>query len=303
MPLGGSAVSNRAQPQRLLGRDRPFRLTPAALCRAGISSLRRTGSVWVWRLNGRVLGLAAAGMRSGARSWELSGLYLREDRSGDPRELLERVSQTAASLGAERVFLRLRSGDPLIHTARAAGYYPRIGEVLYRHAGPASVTQAPVASYVDRKRIRLADRADRMDLFRLYCASTPSEVRQAAGMSLDQWRASRERWRGRRTELVLVGDGGLEAWLLAVKRGRVGMMEAMACPGDGAAVAQLAGLGVEALGDAASRFFLVADHQEHVAAELERMRFQPHAEYVTLVRSLAIPVKDKAPVRVMAASS
>ena len=157
-------MSNRAQPQRLLGRDRPFRLTPAALCRAGISSLRRTGSVWVWRLNGRVLGLAAAGMRSGARSWELSGLYLREDRSGDPRELLERVSQTAASLGAERVFLRLRSGDPLIHTARAAGYYPRIGEVLYRHAGPASVTQAPVASYVDRKRIRLADRADRMDL-------------------------------------------------------------------------------------------------------------------------------------------
>ena len=191
----------------------------------------------------------------------------------------------------------------MIHSARAAGYYPRIGEVLYKHAGPASVTQAPVASYLDGKRIRLATRADRMNLFRLYCASTPSEVRQAAGMSLDQWRASRERWRGRRTELVLVGDGGLEAWLLAVKRGRVGMMEAMACPGDGTAVARLVSVGVEALGDAASRFFLAADHQEHVAAELERMGFRPHAEYVTLVRSVAIPVKDRAPVRAVAASS
>ena len=303
VPLGSKTVSNRAHPQRLLGRDRPVRLSPVALSRAGLSALHRTGSTWVWRRSGRVLGLAVARRRSGARSWELSGLFLRADDQGDLRELLDRVSQTAASFGAERVFLRLRAHDPLIDSVRAAGYYPRFGEVLCRDGFRLPVTEAgahtpdPVG-----RRVRPATPADQIDLFRLYCAATPSEVRHVVGMSFDQWRASREECGGRRPELVLEGDSGLEAWLLAAKRGRVGLMEAMARPGDDPALAQLVNAGVKTLANVASRFFLVTEYQEHLGAVLERMGLRHHGEYVTLVRSLAIPVKDKAPVRVMTTS-
>jgi hypothetical protein len=273
-----------------------------ALSRAGLSSLRRTGSAWVWRRSGRVLGLAVARRRSGPQSWELSGLFLRADDPGGLQELLDRVSQTAASFGAERVFLRLRADDSLVDSARTSGYYPRFREVLYRDGFPFLTMKAGVARDAVRRRVRPAGPADQIELFRLYCASTPSEVRQVVGMSFDQWRASREDCGGRRAELVLEGDSGLEAWLLAAKRGRAGLMEAMARPGDNPALAQLVNAGVETLASVGSRFFLVTEYQEHLGAVLEHMGFQPQAEYVTLVRSLAITVKDKALARVMPAS-
>lgn len=295
-------MSNRAQPQRLLGRGRPVRLSPVALSKAGMSSLRRTGSAWVWRRGGRVLGLAVGRRRSGPRSWEVSGLFLRDDDPSGLQELLDRVSQTAASFGAERVFLRLHASDPLIDSVHAAGYYPRFGEVLCRDGFPFLAMGADAALDAVRRKVRPATPADQMDLFRLYCASTPSEVRQVVGMSFDQWRASREECGGRRTELVLEGDNGLEAWLMAAKRGRVGLMEAMALPGDDSALAQLVNTGVKTLANVASRCFLITEYQEHLGAVLERMGFRPHDEYVTFVRSLAIPVKDKAPARAMTAS-
>ena len=50
VPLGNKTVSNRAHPQRLLGRDRPVRLSPVALSRAGLSALRRTGTPHIYHL-------------------------------------------------------------------------------------------------------------------------------------------------------------------------------------------------------------------------------------------------------------
>ena len=166
-------MSNRAQPQRLLGRDRPFRLTPAALCRAGISSLRRTGSVWVWRLNGRVLGLAAAGVRSGAGAGSFrastSGKTVRGP-SGVARTCVPDSGVPRRGTGLPPLALR---GPLDSHRSRRRLLPPnRRGLVQARRPCVRHASAGRVVRRWEAHPPRRPSGPD--DLFRLYCASTPS---------------------------------------------------------------------------------------------------------------------------------
>ena len=173
-----------------VGRSQSFRLTMLALSRRHLWP-RSEDSVWVWAAGGRPLGIASVRPRSGITSWELPHLFADADHGGPINDLLEAATRASAIKGAERVFLRVPAESDTVPVARRAGFFPGCRETLYRGRPYHSRVGGGLFDADSRLRMRLDE--DDLDLFRMYNSATPVRVRQLAGMTLEQWRASRER--------------------------------------------------------------------------------------------------------------
>ncbi len=186
--------------------------------------------------------------------------------------VLERVSAEAGRAGAQRVFLRLPAECELLGAARRAGYFPVCHETLLVSGQP----NVPAGRSERRGTpLREASRQDEYDLFRLYSASVPSQVRRLAGVTFDQWRDSREHGPGRAREYVLEGERGLAGWLRAGRRGANGWIQAMTPPDAGDATATLAASGLERLTGARRVRALVPEYQPDLRRALAGMGFAP----------------------------
>ena len=287
--LSGSEKSNHAYTLANLGNEPAFAFSLIEASRAGLL-LRGKGCAWVWGQGNKVAGLVAARHRSGPKSWEITQLFLGANEEGKLLDLLDKISQTAASNGGERVFLRLLRDDPLVDVARRAGFFPSIPEVLYRGL-PQSSSSGPSSPLRDKAQ------SDDYDLFRLYNTATPSEVRQVVGMTFEQWSASREPARGRCQEFVSSREGSASGWLRVFQRSGIGHLETMVNPNDERNLESIVDFGLRQLEGTRSVYCLAPEYQIAFQSILARKGFQAVSDYITLVKSNAIRAREEARAR------
>ena len=217
-------------------------------------------------------------------------------------DLLEEASRTAAAAGAERMFLRVGHDDPLIQVARRNGFFPCVPETLYRLTSVARPSDAVRVEALSDG-IREKASGDDYQLFRLYNAATPHEVRALAGMTFDQWTASRERLGGRCREWVLDRDGAIRGWVRAGRRAGSGYLETLIHPDHETGVGHLVDQGLKSLRGSRAAYCLAAQHQMIVGRVLDHRGFRPVAEFLTLVKSMSVVAKEEARARATIAST
>ncbi|MCH7624688.1 MAG: hypothetical protein IIC83_02085 [Chloroflexi bacterium] len=239
------------------------------------------------------MAVAAARQRSGPQSWEITHLFAKPASTGQLPLLLDSVSTAAAANGAERVFIRLSGDDTLIDVAKLSGYFPQVSEVLFqkRLEGGSS---APVAGDIGGSG-PFRDKApkDDHDLFRMYNAVTPREIRSVMGMTLEGWMASRERPGGRSSEVVMEGEDGIAGLLRYSRRPSSGLIEVATRPERRQGLGPMVEMGLQGMAEGTEVYCLVPDYQVELQSLIVDKGFRAVADYVTLVKSLTVKDREK----------
>ena len=233
--------------------------------------------------DGGLRAIAAFRPRSGTRSWEISHLYATPDSGDALIGLLEQAAAMSAYGGAERVFLRVEAEGDTIPMARRAGFFPCYLERLYRRQSPVSVSRRGLFD-TDAHSMKRGPEHDHT-LFRLYNETTPVKVRQLVGMTLDQWKDSRERSVGRRRERVVEVDGNVGSWLATSVRSGVGQVEVVLHSEYAALAPDMVDFALRSLGNVNSVVALVPDYAPLLGSYLEERGFRPEGEFAALVKS------------------
>ncbi len=223
--------------------------------------------------------------RSGPSSWEVSHLYADPDSYGALTDLLEQVGVASAYGGAERVFLRVEADSDIIPDARRAGFFPCFGETLYRERGPASELGRGLFD-ADAHSVKRRPGHDHA-LFRLYNETTPVKVRQLTGMTLEQWKDSREPMGRRSRERALELEGEVRGWIGTSIRSGVGRIEVTLRPDCAALAPDIVEFGLRSLVKAKSVVALAPDYAPLLGGALEERGFRAEGEFAVLVKSLA----------------
>ena len=202
------------------------------------------------------------------------------------------------SEGAEKVFIRTLREDPLVDAARVSGYFPRLPEVLYTRV---SEHRSSNAATDNDASITPKSPVEEHDLFRLYNATTPSEVRYGIGMTIDQWQASRERPRGKLHEYVWRSeDHHVAGWILIARKGNEGYLSVTVHPDFESNTEALVDYALERLKGVKSLYAVVPEYQVALKRVLEERGFTATSDLVTLVKSTTISVTDSTRSRVAA---
>ncbi|MCY4364881.1 MAG: hypothetical protein OXE17_01435 [Chloroflexi bacterium] len=288
------------------------RYNGASLWRSAV--LQPKGQVALAHWQGtRLSGLASARTRSGHRAWELDGLYLpsvapstssgvsasagehcRELSEGEAEALalLEETFRAVGERAGERVFLRVTGGSPVIPLARRSGFIAVCGETLVE--GPV-LSGANGSSAHDSQPLAGALRprlpSDEYGVFQLYCAATPIRVRQAMGLTFEQWRDAREPGsRGvaplRQQEWIVEESSRIQGWVKLSGRAGSAAAEVMAHPDHPELLYQL----VAFASSRTSRLrWLVPDYQAPIADRLLDRGGRAAGEYNMMVKMVTVP--------------
>jgi len=236
--------------------------------------------ILVWVNQGRVRGLVSSGSRGGPRAWEVDLLQV----PGDLEmclELLQRMGHAASQLGAEKLFLRLPTASPLTDMVKEAGFRQYVVEFRYQLQG--TVPRGIAAP----QGLRPVLPSDEYSLFRLFTARVPAQVREAEGLTFDEWKEARERCR---RELVSYGEGGVLSWLRLIEGRRFGEFAALAGRDEDAdsVVRQAVGL----LGGRRPIFCLARNFQTALRIALEESGFEQVAEFSCLLMQSPIRIRE-----------
>ena len=244
---------------------------------------------------GRVRAIAAVRPRSGPRSWEVTHLYAHPDSGVEATRLLEQAAATAARGGAERISLRVEAESEIARTARRAGFFPCERETLYRARSSVS---KPGKDLLDANS-RFAKRRAEHDHahFRHYNPATPLNVRQLVGMTLEQWKDSREPLAVRSQERVLEKEGAIIGWLRTSAWSGLGRIEIALHPDYIALTPVLVDSALRSLAQAKSVVALVPEYAPTLSRSIEERGFTPQGEFATLVRSVARTMRQPAEAR------
>ena len=264
-------------------------LSPATVAR-GLVLNRRMEWYSVCAEGTRLRALASVRIRSGPRAWEVQCLHSFPEAVEEVTELLERLCIVAGEHGGERVFLRVPTSSPVVEAVKRAGFLPYAQETLYRLESPPSAISTPV------ELLRPCIPADEYDLFRLYNASAPSVVRSAYAITFDEWRDARDPSEKRERQGLYEDQECLRGWVrVANRKQHINRMELMLHPEEKATVWEhLVGWGLQQGEHGAPFLALVSDHQSSLASVLGESGFRPVGEYLAMVKSVAIRVKDSA---------
>ena len=237
---------------------------------------------------GRITGLASACQRAGSTSWGVCQLVAVRGEEQSCGELLEALGGHAGEHGAERLFLLLPDEGRLVDEVRKSGFFPCTSLTVFTLIGRAALVGAtPLQQY--RPRLSRDDHS----LYRIYNATTPSEVREAVGLTLQQWADAQEPRNKRTRELVVEEDGEIRAWVRLDLRRRYVRVQSMVDPVWGGTLRGLVALVLEESG---SRRVLweVPAYQESLRLALEHVGFQMSGTYRLMVRLLVAQVKEPA---------
>ena len=281
--VGENSMLNHAFTLSGLSHPRSFGVTLLDLSRKRLSP-RTKDTVRVWSEGRRVLGIASVRPRAGKQSWEVANLYLDSPSRLPVANLLEQLSVSAASQGAERIFLRLQQNDDVISSARLSGFFPMMQETLYR-GEPLSEETGQGSLFDADTRLRKKEKPDEYGLFRLHNIATPAEVRILSGMTFDQWASSHEQSPGRYDERVFDGKGTIRGWLGTARRSFVGNLATMLHPDDESVIEDIIIAGLSRLSNTKTVFCVVPEYQFALSRTLEQQNFRPEVEFITLVKS------------------
>ena len=248
----------------------------------------RKGTIWIAADGGRITGLASSCRRSGPTAWEVKDLVAMPGEEERCVELLEALAAYAGEQGAERVFLRLPDEWRLIELARRSGFFPCTEVQVFTLTGRVALLGA---TPIQRYRERLP--GDDHPLFQMYSATTPSEVRSASGLTLQQWSDAQEpEGRGSR-EVVVEQGGSIRIWVRLHARGQRVRVQTMIDPAWEGDPGDVAGFVLDQAGSQ-TVLWEVPTYQESLRLTLDRVGFQVCNSYQVMVNSLAVRVKEPA---------
>lgn len=283
----------------------------ARLWRNAVLQPRNRLALARWQVT-RLTGLVSARTRSGPRAWEVDGLYLPaaapqpvngngqggdnhklDQVNADALALLEDLFQAVGERAGERIFLRLPADSSTLTLARRSGFIVACNETLVEGPGSLHLNGADreATDHPDAGGLRPRLPSDDYGVFQLYCASVPARVRQAMGLTFDQWQDGREApARGvtpsRQEEWVAEEAGRIVGWVRLAGRGKSVGAEVMAHPDHPELLFRLV--------DFASRRcprlrWLVPEYQSPVRDRLVGRGGRQAAEYTMMVKMVAVP--------------
>lgn len=280
----GRVYPNEAKPLDRLGLDE--KASPLETALEQWFSFATGKHTWVSVRGATIRGLISARQRAKRTVWEVEVLINTDEDSGVALSLFSRMAAGVARVGAERVFLRLREGSPMVDCARSAGFFAYARETLYRRERQPA---PPAASLPLRPRMR----GDQAGIYQLYSRTVPANVRAIEGANLRLWQAAQERWARRPTDLVLEEDGIIHCWLRA-SGGQVGRFALLFEP-DGASVDDLVRVALSRLEEDHPVFTLVPGYQGGVSPVLESLGFEEDGNFVVMAKRLASAAGDAVP--------
>jgi hypothetical protein len=260
------------------------------------SRLRQRSGAWISTSGGRVRGVASARRCAGPTVWVVDHLVLGPTGSEESAaELLECAAVYAGSRGAQRIFLRTPEDWHMLETGRRCGFLPCTQATVHALAG-----RTPLIGVEAMGEVRPRLPGDDIALFRLYNRCTPSEVRSAVGMTLQEWQDAQEPVGRSTREFVLEDETEIAAWIrLDRSRGRMRVQAMLAPEWEGDSHSLVAFI----LGETRNRPVLwnVPYYQIGMRMLLERVGLEQVASYSMMVKPMAVRVRE--PVLGQAASA
>ncbi len=253
-------------------------------------SVRGRGSAAVVSAGNRVLALASAQPRSGPGSWDITHLYVSPAGEEHVAVLLSAITQAAIEQRCQRIFLRLRQDDPLVDIARQGGFFPRVPETLF--IGRPSSASGRSGSPNRNEPLSEEYPVDGHDLFRLFNAATPSEIRQAIGMTMDQWTSSRERLNRRSGAYVMRRQDSAVGSVRTSRKFSKGWLEASAHPNNQQCMPTMVKFRLDKLESGKAVYCMMPDYQVDLRCILVDSGFEQASEYITLVNSMTVKAID-----------
>jgi hypothetical protein len=253
---------------------------------------------WISVQGQTIRGVISARPRGSRLAWEIDCLIVAdEDEEAVLLALLDQANAAAVQARVLRVFLRVEAGSDLLAPVRKAGFMPLVVERLYRLTG-----SAPETSPDPSLQLRERGRTDGFTLFRLYNLVTPVSVRELEAATYAEWIAGQEkRSQGRgKLDVVVERGGEIVGWLRAVPDGGVGRLDLLLHPDAAAYGPGLLAHAVSWLGNRRPLYCLVPAYATGLASMLEEGGFDLAGEYISLVKRLALPLREPAPTRVPA---
>lgn len=257
-------------------------------------------SCWVKTRRAGIQAVLRAGPRSGPHAWELSELFVSKNGREVAAEVLDQLAFQAGASGARRVFLRLSTESDLFDLARSAGYTPVFSEDLFSAESAQSVLGS-IGETSGEHELRQLEDTDKHSLFRLYCSTTPIDVRSKTGQTLDEWESGSEKPGRKAATWVVESDpsNGLEAQVTSsdISGGR---FFSLSCDANSAcSVESLIAAGVGEAGEK-KVFTLVPSYNQNLSETLQNLGFTKMSTYDVMVKTLAVRASEKVPGLVVA---
>ena len=244
---------------------------------------------WVSGGDGRIEGTLSVKGRPSPTVWRID--YLQVSDEDQCVSLLETASADASERGVRKLFLNLDSANPMVNGARRAGFLSYNKDYLYRYSGErVHYAAATPPSY----RLRTRTPADDFGLFRLFNAAAPTPVRTAEGMTLEEWRDSRDygSWLEQQRDFVLEIEGNLAAGLhINAARGG-GCFEIAFHDLETDGLEWLVRYALRHLDGRSPILCIVPAFQGQLSGILDESGFERVAEYTASVKENAIKVKQ-----------
>jgi hypothetical protein len=244
---------------------------------------------WVYEDDGRIGGAASAKGSVAPTVWQID--YLQVSDEERCVALLEMASVDASERGVRKLFLHFNSTSPLTDGVRRAGFTNYNKDYLYRYGGE-RVRHADTAP--DTCRLRPRNPADDFGLFQLYNAASPVSVRTAEGITLEEWKESREHgsWLEQRREFIMEKQGSPVAWLQINTAKGGGCFEIVSHNLGNDGLQWLVNHALKYLDGKSPILCIVPAFQGQLNGMLEASGFERVAEYTASVKEIAIKVKQ-----------
>jgi hypothetical protein len=244
---------------------------------------------WISEESGHIDGLVSVKGSVPPIAWQID--YLQVEKENVCIDLLDTASAAAAERGVRKLFLRLDYTCPLMNEARRASFVSYTKEYLYHYKGESGqISSAAPPPYTIRPR----HRTDENGLFDLYKSAVPQQVRLAEGITLEEWRASMPRGPllQQHKEFILQKGDSLTGWLRIDTGMKVGHFDLVYSQVDDASLSWAVNYAIARLASKQMKSCIVHSYQTQLKTLVESSKFEQAAEYASLVKEIAIKVRE-----------
>jgi hypothetical protein len=251
--------------------------------------IRGKRHTWISEENGHIDGLVSVKASVPPIAWQVD--YLQVARESVCIDLLDTASAAAVERGVRKLFLRLNHASPLISEARRAGFISYTTEYLYNYKGEIGQIDGTIPQPYT---IRPRHRADENGLFELYKSAVPQQVRLAEGITPEEWRASMPQGPllQQHKEFVLLKGTTLVGWLRIDSAGGAGHFDLIYNQFDDDSLMSTVNHALTRLARKQIKLCTVHSYQTRLKTLVESSGFEQMAEYNSLVKEIAIKVRE-----------
>jgi len=248
---------------------------------------RHKSACFVWVENGRMDGVLSLRPRNGSTSWFVDHLAMCRIDHNAMTTLLEAAGGYAGEAGAERLFLRLPEEWRVQKPAIQCGFISSMKMMVLTLPG-----RSALLGTEDLPNFRRTLPVDDYELFRLYTACTPPEVRFKTGLTFQQWEDSREPKTKRTQELVLDGKDRSLSGALRIDPYRNGLRVRLTVHPNSDIDMQAMVAYVLSFSRGKAVWWEVAEHQWGLYLMLQHVGFKANSSYMVMIKSLALLSKE-----------